>query len=273
MDRDNHVRAYMCEMIGTFVLVFLSAGAVCSVQLYDSASSFASLLNIAVAAGFGLGVGLVIAGIEPRGYLNPAVTMMLWGLGKLDAGKALSLMGVQFVGAAAAGGMIRFVLGNNQLALAFSHMGTPHVQPAIFGAAGVNGKVILLGILTELTLTFLLIMVVYVTLMKPAKKPHTTKARLAPFWVGLTMTLITLAGYQLTGGAANPARWFGAVVWESTITPLRMQNPYSDWLVFIIGPLAASIIGQYVINVLDKESAHHHHEHATSEKSAVGASN
>jgi len=93
---------------------------------------------------------------------------------------------------------------------------------------------------------------------------------LAPLLIGATTTVITLAGFKLTGASANPARWFGTVIWESTVSPLRLQNPYTDWAAFIIGPLLAAFIAQYVVAWLIQKEKSHEHEHAA-EKSAVAA--
>ncbi|MGE3803776.1 MAG: aquaporin [Gemmataceae bacterium] len=271
MDREHvdDVRAYMSEMMGTFVLVFLSAGAVCAAQLYPGTGSFTSVLGIALAAGLSLAVGLAMTNTPPRGYLNPAVTMLLWGMGKLDGGRAMALMGVQFLGAAVAGGMLRFVLGNNQLVMDFAHLGTPHINYEAFGGAGLTAGVVFKGVMFELIFTFLLLLVVFVVSVRVPKTTGQVSGWLAPLYIGMTLTVITLAGFHLTGAAANPARWFGTVIWESTVSPLRMQRPYADWLAFVLGPFAASFAAQYVIGWLIREKEHEH-AHDT-EKSAVAA--
>jgi aquaporin Z len=229
-----------------------------------------TLLGISLGAGLGMAVGLALTTTPPRGYLNPAVTMMLWGMGKLDAGRAMSLMGVQLLGAAVAGGMIRFMLGNNQLVMDFAHLGTPHVRYHAFGAPGMTAGVVIYGILIELAFTFLLLLMIYVAYIRVPKTTGAQSTWLAPLWIGAIMTVITLAGARLTGAAANPARWFGTVIWESTVSPLRLQNPYSDWAVFVIGPLVAAFAAQYAVPWLINQEKRHEHEHGA-EKSAVAA--
>ena len=41
----------------------------------------------------------------------------------------------------------------------------------------------------------------------------------------LAMVALVLAGFNLTGAAVNPARWFGTVVWEKTVPSLMRSRP------------------------------------------------
>jgi len=55
----------------------------------------------------------------------------------------------------------------------------------------------------------------------------------AGFTVGFVITIDVLAVGPLTGAAMNPARWFG---------PALVTGTWTDWWVWIAGPIAGGII-------------------------------
>ncbi len=62
--------------------------------------------------------------------------------------------------------------------------------------------------------------------------------------VGLAQTAVVLFGFRLTGGAANPARWFGTVVWEMTLP--RATNALADHTVYWVGPILGALLGGFL---------------------------
>jgi aquaporin TIP len=79
------------------------------------------------------------------------------------------------------------------------------------------------GIGIEAILTFFLVWAVFST----AVDPGGTFKSIAGLAIGLTITMDILAAGPLTGAAMNPARAFG---------PELVQNVWSDWWVYWIGP-------------------------------------
>src|SRR5262249_51748914 len=151
--------------------------------------------------------------------LNPAITLMLWVLKRMDGAKASGLIFVQLLGAAIGGALPRFVFPED--VLISSRLGTPHLNFAAFGQMGISPGpgVWLSGIGMELGLTFVLTFVVFATMLDP-RAPRVLGRWgqwLAGLWAGLAVIGCTIAGFGLTGAAANPARWFGPLVWEYTI--------------------------------------------------------
>jgi glycerol uptake facilitator-like aquaporin len=73
--------------------------------------------------------------------------------------------------------------------------------------------------------------------------------------MGLTKVAIILFAFHLTGGAANPARWFGPAVWEVSLPhptwPLRDHTVY--WVGPILGALAAGIFYSAVLAPEEKK--------------------
>jgi glycerol uptake facilitator-like aquaporin len=62
--------------------------------------------------------------------------------------------------------------------------------------------------------------------------------------VGLAQTAVVLFGFRLTGGAANPARWLGTVVWEMTL--VHSYDPLADHTVYWVGPIIGALLGGFL---------------------------
>src|SRR5207245_5243924 len=255
---DKNLRPYMAELLGTFAVVFVSTATVCVEWAGHKAGQPApGLLGIALAYGLIYAAGLAATVPISGGFLNPAVTLMLWVLKRMDGPKATGLIFLQLLGAAIARGLIRFVFPEDVLISA--SMGTPHLNLIAFGQLGVSpGAVTFLsGIGLELGLTFILSFVIFATMLDP-RAPRFLGAwgsRLAGLWTGLVVTACTLAGFGLTGAAANPARWFGPMIWEYTIQALKDQDPRRDHFVYWIGPFLGALLagGAYQALVLPAE--------------------
>lgn len=248
---ENHPRTYLTELLGTFTLVFVSAGAVCANYLFEQPRP--GLIGVSIAAGIALAVGLVVTVPYGGGFLNPAITLMLWVYKRLDGRKTAGLIAVQFIGAALAGGLVRVAFMNNEIAVTSARLGTPHMDYRLWIGSGLpDARMILSGCATELCLTFILTIIIFATLIDP-RAPRLMGAVgkwLSPLWVGLTLTALTLFALGLTGAAANPARWFGTVIWESTVPTLQTQHPFADHMVYWIGPTLGAILAGGIYTTL-----------------------
>src|SRR5712692_8169272 len=128
---DRNLRAYMTELVGTFALVLVSAGAVCVSQMGGLQPAS---ISIALAAGLIYAAMLAVTLPQSGGYLNPAVTIMLWVFRRLDSSRTLALIGVQVLGAVMAGLVLRFILPYREDVLIATHLGTPHMNLGQFDA-------------------------------------------------------------------------------------------------------------------------------------------
>src|SRR5258708_2406489 len=174
---EKNLRAYLAELIGTFAVVFLTAAAVCANRAAVQAGEVVvtpsagqvwkeflqpGLLGIALVYGLAYAVALAITLNFSEGFLNPAVTLMLWVYKRLDGGKTIMLILFQALGAALAGGLIRLVFPLTVLQAA--EMGTPHINYHAFGmgdALEVGGWRSIPGIALEFGLTFVLTFVIF----------------------------------------------------------------------------------------------------------------
>jgi glycerol uptake facilitator-like aquaporin len=231
---DRKVRVYITELIGTFCLVFLTGAAVCAAPFLTPQSGWPpfSRWELALADGCAVAVLLTLTAPISEGCLNPAITLMLWVCRRLDGWQTVSLILVQLAGSVVAGLVLRFVFPVG--ALIQSRLGTPHVAEALLGDDRmVNWTGLLTGIAVEALMTFVLTLVIFYTLLDKRT------ARLGGLYAGLTQIVVTLAAYDLTGAAANPARWFGPALWQLT---LKTTAPLADNTVYWVGPIVGALL-------------------------------
>jgi aquaporin Z len=238
MDK-NLARAYAAEFVGTFAMVFIGAGAVCVNYLTNTDPHQVlrpGLVGIALAQGLALAVALSVTLHISGGYLNPAVTLMLWCFNRLDTIKTAWYVGAQLVGAALAGFCLYNLFGDDVLRA--SRLGTPHVNLQAFHADEPTWGVVLSGAGIELVLTFFLVLAIFGTILDPRGQ------RTAGLMVGLALAAATFMGFPLTGAATNPARWFGTVFWERLIqdSTLDAVSPFADMFVYVAGPVIGAML-------------------------------
>ena len=217
------------EFIGTFTFVFIGAGAGAVLSRFLPADI--GILGIAIANGVALGIMISALGHISGGHFNPAVTVGVWVTGRIDVGRAAGYILVQLAGAAAAAGLLRLLLP--KILWLPSELGTPSISPQLKAVGFGAGR----GLLVEAVLTFFLVFTVFAT----AIDERGTWKSIAGLGVGLIVATDVLLGGLLTGAAMNPARWFG---------PALASGTWTDWWVWILGPLAGSVIAAVVYQSL-----------------------
>src|SRR5687768_9006559 len=139
----NLWKALSAELIGTFALVFIGAGA--------GAIGAGGLVGVALAHGLVV-VGFAYAYGHISGtHINPAVTVGVWAAGLIDTGRALSYIVFQLVGGVLGALALRWVLGGPESGLG----ATTLADAAAVGATTVQVTPAV-GLFVEALLTFLL---------------------------------------------------------------------------------------------------------------------
>jgi MIP family channel proteins len=206
-------RAAAAEFVGTFALIFFGAGAVI---LF--ANGKVDLVGVALANGLVIAIMVSQMGHLSGGVFNPAIQAALWATGKMSTGRSAIYIGAQLLGAVAAAYLLRFLVPGPTF-----HAGAGGTPVLASGLAASK------GILFEAVGTFFLVWAVFATMVDD-RGPFD---RTAGFTIGLTITFGVLAIGPWTGGAFNLARWFG---------PALAASDFSDWYVWIVGPLAGGIV-------------------------------
>lgn len=206
-------RAAAAEFVGTFALIFFGAGAVI---LF--ANGKVDLVGVALANGLVIAIMVSQMGHLSGGVFNPAIQAALWATGKMPSGRSAVYVASQLLGAVAAAYLLRFLVPGPTF-----HAGAGGT-PAL--AAGLAPSK---GILFEAVGTFFLVWAVFATMVDD-RGPFN---RTAGFTIGLTITFGVLAIGPWTGAAFNLARWFG---------PALAASEFSNWYVWIVGPLAGGVV-------------------------------
>lgn len=212
-------KASLAELIGTFALIFVGAGTICTNHLTQGG---VGLVGIALAHGLTVAVMVSAFGHLSGGHINPAVTLGALVAGKINLGRSLAYWIAQLAGAVLAAYCLRAIFPQDVWRAV--QLGTPLVNESI----GIP-----MGTALEAILTFFLVLTVFAT----AIDPRGTFKTIAGFGIGLVVTFDILVGGPLTGAAMNPARAFGpalaACVWKG--------QP-----VYWIGPLLGGVVAGWL---------------------------
>jgi aquaporin Z len=224
----SDLKAAVAEFVATFALIFIGAGATI---LY--LNGVLDLTGVALASGLVLAVMVSITARTSGGFVNPAVTVPLWVTGRLAGNRAAILIGAQVLGAVA-GALVLRALAPDQ-AWEAARGGTPALADGYAAAKGV---------LVEAITTFFLVFAVF-----GAAVDDRGPAQGSGFTIGLVVAFGILAFGPYTGAAMNPARWVG---------PALAANDWSDWYVWVVGPLAGGIaagVAYASVFLRDREAA------------------
>jgi MIP family channel proteins len=207
----------IAELIGTFALCFIGAGAICTDAFTGGK---VGLLGIAVAHGLVLSIAVSATMHLSGGHLNPAVTCAFLATNRMKPELAGQYIASQILGATLAGFALKMVYA--QKVWERVHLGTPGLAPDVSQG---------LGIFVEAVLTFFLVFAVFGTAVD-ANAP-----KLGGFGIGLTIAFDILMGGPLTGAAMNPARTFG---------PALASGYWDAHIVYWIGPILGGVVAGLV---------------------------
>lgn len=242
-------RAYLVELVGTFGLVyFASAVAILNVLTLPSSTDSLpvgtasltmhqpGLVGIALAQGLIFALLLSLTLPVSGGFLNPAITLMLWVFNRMESKKAAWLIGAQLLGSVLACLLLTFTFDRSLLRTA--HFGTPHVNFLAYQEP-LQQQVLYAGTGVELVLTFFLVYAIFAAVKDPVRSAQ------AAWLGGAVLAAAVLVGFPLTGAALNPARWFGPVLFERALAegPSVGQGPFSEALIYLAGPILGALLG------------------------------
>ncbi|MBO4627518.1 MAG: MIP family channel protein [Lachnospiraceae bacterium] len=228
-------KKYVAEFIGTMVLVVLGCGTAMTVGC--SAALGGGYVLTAFAFGLVIVAMAYSIGNISGCHINPAVSMAFWINGELDTKDLLGYFCSQVLGALAGAGFLKGVFALADITDKTGGIGSN-------GLGGVNGS-ILAGLIVECFLTFVFVMAILGVTSKKANHGH-----VAGLVIGLTLVLVHILGIGLTGTSVNPARSLGPAIVAAIA---GNTDPIKDVWVFIVGPLAGSVLAALVYGFLEKK--------------------
>ncbi len=203
---------FVGELIGTFLLVFFGCGSVAVTVLFGA---HVGLLQVAIIWGLGVTMAIYTTRHLSCAHFNPAVSLAMVMGGRMSTGKLMVYWPAQFAGAFLAALLLYAIFSSSILQYETAHgilRGTQEsVKTAmIFGEyypnPGTTGAVVstLGACAAEAVGTFILVFLIFsLTEGCNVGRPDDN---MAPFFIGMTVTLIICIIAPLTQAGLNPAR-------------------------------------------------------------------
>ena len=210
---DKLSKALVAELIGTFALIFIGAGA--------AALGIGGLVGVALAHGLVIVAFAYAYGHISGTHINPAVTIGIWASGKIETSRAISYIAFQLVGGLLGALALSYALGGTATGLG----ATVLAQGLQAGGTTIDVAPVA-GVLIEAILTFFLVN----TVLNAAVSGKA--GNLAGLAIGFTLVLAILFGGPLTGASLNPAR---------TLGPAIVTGNFADLWVYLVGPVLGAL--------------------------------
>ena len=230
-------RRLLAEFVGTCLLVLFGAGSVvAALNVGQGRLDYAGLGIVALAFGFVVALVIYAFGTTSGSHINPAVTVALATARRFRWAEVAPYVVAQLLGASVGALLIVAYVGSR--ATDFGGLGLTALGD------GVNG---LQGIVAEALGTFLLVFVIMAVAVD-----ERAPSGWAGFLIGLAVaTEIMLIG-PFTGGSVNPARSFGPYLVNQLFGG---STPWSDFYVYIVGPLLGGVAGALCYEALARPGA------------------
>ncbi len=210
------MRKYICEFVGTLMLVLLACGVAVATDVHYLGTALAfGLVIVAMAYSIGNVSGC---------HINPAVSVGMAISGRMTWKECAKYVVAQILGAIAGAALLGVILRS------FTAL----------GANSYNGTTVTvwIALLVEVILTFVFVL----TILGVTDKKENGHA--TGIIIGLTLTLVHLFGIPFTETSVNPARSIGPAL-------LQGGTALSQLWVFIVAPLIgaalASLFYKYVL--------------------------
>ena len=224
----ENYKKYLAELLGTFALIFIGSGSVCAnYYLVKNGSPGFGLLGIAIAFGFVVVAVAYSLGYISGAHINPAVTVSMIATRRIKAGVGGMYIVSQIAGA---------TLGGYLLKLLF-----PEALASVFlGTCALGSDVtVTQAIVMEAVITFLLVFVVYATVVDKRSTPA-----LAGLAIGFVVLFGVMVGGAISGGSMNPARVFG---------PAMASGHFANHYVWWIGPILGGVTAGFTYDLFFAE--------------------
>lgn len=226
------MKKYVCEFIGTAVLVLFGCGNAAI------AGDFLGTLGVALAFGLSIIAMAYVIGNISGCHVNPAVSLAMLINKKMSVKDFILYVVAQFIGALFGISILYLIMKNSGLDIAVQGLGANGYGDGI-SSVGLN---MFGAIITEVILTFVFI---YTILGVTSDDKNSSVAGIV---IGLTLTFVHILGIPLAGTSVNPARSLAPALFLGG-TALKQV-----W-VFIVAPLVGSALASFVFKFLNTEES------------------
>ena len=216
----------LAEYIGTFWLVLGGCGSAVLAAAFPNVGI--GLLGVSVAFGLTVVTMAYAIGHISGCHLNPAVTLGLAVSGRFKASDVLPYWGAQVLGAICAAALLYLIASGKpgfELAGGLASNGYAEHSP--------GGYSLTAGFVTELTMTFMFLMIILGSTDRRAPQGF------APIAIGLALTLIHLISIPVTNTSVNPARSTGPAL---IVGGWALQQLWLFWIAPLLGAALAGVV-------------------------------
>lgn len=250
------MKAFVGELIGTFVLTLFGCGSVAVAVLFGE---YGSIFQIALVWGIGVTLAIYLTRHLSCAHLNPAVTVAMVLSKRMKANRLAPYLLAQFVGAFLAGAVLYGLLSPTISAYELAHGIVRGTEASVdtarmFGEFYPNpgdGMAVVsmpLAMVAEGFGTFLLVMFIF-ALTEGCNVGRPSDA-LAPVFIGLSVSSIICLIAPLTQAGLNPARDFGPrlVAWLTGWGGAAFPDACGGFFfVYILAPIVGGAVAAYAL--------------------------
>lgn len=222
------MKKYLCEFIGTAVLVLFGCG--------SAAIAGGALGTLGIALAFGLSIVAMayVIGNVSGCHINPAVSLAMLINKKMSVKDFAFYVIAQVIGAIAGIGILYAIMANSGLDVNVQGLGANG-----FDAASAVNLNMVGAIIVEIVLTFVFIYTIL------GVTSDDNKSSVAGIVIGLTLAFVHIMGIPLTGTSVNPARSLAPAIFLG-------GEALSQVWVFIVAPFVGSALAAFVFKFLNK---------------------
>ncbi len=218
------MKKYICECIGTLVLVLFGCG--------TAVITGGDIVLTSLAFGLSIVAMAYVIGNVSGCHVNPAVSLAMLISKKMNLKDFAGYVIAQIVGAFLGSLLLYFILSS-------SSIGVTSLGANGFDSMSAVGLSMLGAFVVEVVLTFVFIYTIL------GVTSDDSKGSIAGIVIGLTLTFVHIIGISLTGTSVNPAR---------SLAPaciLGGEALKQVWL-FIVAPFVGSAIAAFTHKYLNK---------------------
>lgn len=221
------MKKYLCELIGTAILVLFGCG--------SAAIAGSALGTLGIAFAFGLSIialAYVIGNVSGC-HVNPAVSLAMFIDKRMSLKDFIFYVIFQVIGAILGISILYFIMKNSGINIAIHGLGANG-----FGDNSAVNLTMFGALVVEIILTFIFVFTIL------GVTADSSKNSISGIVIGLTLTFVHIMGIPLTGTSVNPARSLAPALFTGGVA---LSQVWVFILAPFIGAALAAIAYRFII--------------------------